>query len=130
MTRERLPTPNPISYVEIPVTDVDRAIAFYEEVFDLALERQVVDGYEMALFADSPDAPGASGALAKGDVYVPGKAGALPYFAVASIEETLSRAAASGGSILYPKKTVGEAGSIAEIEDSEGNRIGLFEAST
>jgi predicted enzyme related to lactoylglutathione lyase len=37
----------------------------------------------------------------------------------------LARAEAAGGRILYPKTHAGEAGFIAEIEDSEGNRMGL-----
>jgi len=36
--------PNPIVYVEIPVTDLERASRFYEEVFQFSLERTVVDG--------------------------------------------------------------------------------------
>jgi predicted enzyme related to lactoylglutathione lyase len=33
-----------------------------------------------------------------------------------------------GGSLLYPKKDIGEAGYVAELEDSEGNRIALSQA--
>jgi hypothetical protein len=42
-------TPNPIVYVEIPVTDLGRASRFYEEVFQFSLESTTVDGYPMAL---------------------------------------------------------------------------------
>jgi tripartite-type tricarboxylate transporter receptor subunit TctC len=69
--------------------------------------------------------PGASGALAKGDVYVPSKAGSIIYFDVPDIDPVVARAEALGARVLYPKTHTGEAGYVAEIEDSEGNRIAL-----
>ncbi|MBY0392582.1 MAG: VOC family protein [Novosphingobium sp.] len=120
----RLPM-NPVVHFEIPVTDLDRAVRFYEAVFEMKLARQDVDGYAMAFFPRADGKPGASGALAKGDVYVPTKSGAILYFDVPSIDPVLARAAASSGKVLYPKKDIGEAGFVAEIEDSEGNRIAL-----
>ena len=112
-----------VSYFEIPVTDMDRAIAFYARVLDVDVERQTVDGYDMALFPLVEGA--ASGALAKGDAYLPSKAGAIVYLKVADIDLVLARAADAGAKILYPKKDIGEHGFVAEIEDSEGNRIAL-----
>jgi hypothetical protein len=117
---------NPVGYFEIPVADLDRASEFYEAVFVVELERATVDGYPMALFPAVDGAPGATGALAKGDVYVPGKAGPILYFAVADIDGVLARAAARGSRVLYPKK-VTPFGPVAEFEDSEGNRIALSE---
>ncbi len=116
---------NPVVHFEIPVTDMDRAIRFYEAVFAVKLSRQEVDGYIMAFFPRADGKPGASGALAKGDVYLPAKSGAVLYFDVPAIEPVLEGARAHGGAVLYPKKDIGEAGFVAEIEDSEGNRIAL-----
>lgn len=116
---------NPVSYFEIPVTDLDRAQRFYEAVFEVKLDRETVDGYEMALFPFAPGGAGASGALAKGDVYVPAKTGPILYFSVADIDATMARANAAGGKTLYPKKSIGPLGFVAEFEDSEGNRIAL-----
>lgn len=116
---------NPVYHFEIPVTDMDRAIAFYEAVLGLKLNRETVDGYEMASFPRADGRPGASGALAKGDVYVPSKTGTIVYFDVADIDPVLERALARGSKILYPKKHIGAGGYVAEIEDSEGNRLAL-----
>jgi uncharacterized protein len=63
-----------VYYFEIPVSDMVRAIAFYSTVFDCKLERVDVDGNQMANFP-SLEGAGASGALAKGDSYVPGMQG-------------------------------------------------------
>ncbi|MFN7746772.1 MAG: VOC family protein [Hyphomonadaceae bacterium] len=116
---------NPVYHFEIPVTDMDRAIQFYEDVLGHKLTRQEIDGYEMAFFPRADGKPGASGALAKGDVYVPSKTGAIIYFDVPDIDPVLEKAKAKGAKVLYPKKSIGEAGFVAEIEDSEGNRIAL-----
>ena len=116
---------NPVYHFEIPVTDMERAIRFYQDVLGYELTRQQVDGYEMAFFPRADGKPGASGALAKGDVYVPSKTGAIIYFDVPDIDPILEKAKAKGAKVLYPKKSLGEAGFVAEIEDSEGNRIAL-----
>lgn len=117
-----------IRHVEIPVDDLDRAIAFYARVFDVVFDEVVADGYRMALFPLDAQQPGASCALVQGDVYRTGKAGALIYFGVERLEHTLRRAEDAGGRMLYPPTTVGDWGRVAEFEDSEGNRIGLHEA--
>ncbi len=119
---------NPVVHFEVPVTDMDRAIRFYEAVFAVKLDRRETDGYDMAFFPRADGRPGASGALAKGDVYKPTRDGAILYFDVPDIDAVIARAEAAGGSVLYPKKDIGEAGFVAEIADSEGNRIALSQA--
>lgn len=116
---------NPVFYFEIPVLDLDRAEAFYTQTFQIQFERQTIDGNEMALFPYQPGKEGATGALAKGESYKPSRDGARLYFSTADIDETLDRAVAAGGTILYPKTDAGDYGSVAEFEDSEGNCIAL-----
>lgn len=115
-----------LSYFEIPVSNMDRAIAFYSAVFGIELEPKTIDGYEMALFP-SADGARANGALAKGDVYIPGKAGAILYFVVDNIDDTLALATANGGKVLLEKQGLGAQGFVAEFEDSEDNRIALHQ---
>lgn len=124
MTQPESP-PNPVGYFEIPVSDLDRACRFYAAVFGFDFERETIDGYEMALLPLHEGSAGASGALAKGDVYVPSKTGVIVYFSVTDIDVALACAVAAGGAVLYAKKSIGPAGFVAEIEDSEGNRIAL-----
>jgi uncharacterized protein len=116
---------NPVISFEIPVSDIDRAIRFYENVFGYEFERAMVDGNEMAWFPMAEDKPGISGALAKGDSYRPSIEGTLVYFRTDNIDDTLAKADSNGGKTLYPKTLVGELGWVAEFEDSEGNRIAL-----
>lgn len=117
---------NPVVYFEIPVSDMQRACAFYQRVFKVSLEVREVDGNEMALFPFDDGQPGASGALARGSSYVPGKAGARVYFGVDDIVETLRLAVAAGAEVNYPVTEVPEYGWVAEFIDVEGNCIALY----
>ena len=117
-------TPNPVTYFEIPVTNMGRAIEFYEAVFTVALERVQVDGHDMALFAFDEKHQGISGSLAKGESYVPSRSGPRVYFSVQSIDQTLTRIRSLGAKIAYPKILVGNFW-IAEFIDSEGNQIAI-----
>jgi predicted enzyme related to lactoylglutathione lyase len=114
-----------VTYFEIPVQDLERALAFYVRVFDLEFERGSIHDNEMAFFPNAGDRVGITGALAKGDSYVPGKQGARVYFNTENIEQTLERAIKAGGKMLFPKTSVADSGWVAEFEDSEGNCIAL-----
>ena len=118
---------NPVVYFEIPVLDLARASGFYSKVFETTLTEENVDGYQMAFFESSDQSFGATGALVVGDVYIPSHQGCFLYFGVESIDETVARALQHGGSVLYPKKSNGDLGFVAEIQDTEGNRIALHE---
>jgi predicted enzyme related to lactoylglutathione lyase len=114
-----------VTWFEIPVVDLDRAIDFYEHVLEVELERTVIDGHPMALFPDPDDDGGASGSLATGDSYIPSLDGSRVYFRVIDVAATLQRAIDRGGRELYPVTDIGAPGLVAEFQDSEGNRIAL-----
>jgi hypothetical protein len=118
---------NPVVYFEIPVNDMNRAIKFYTTVFNFDLNKEIIDKNEMALFPFVDENSGISGALAKGEIYKPTKDGVVIYFKTENIEQTLQLATSNGGQILYPKTDNG-IGLVAEFEDTEGNRIALYQS--
>lgn len=118
---------NPVVYFEIPVNDIDRAIKFYKTVFNFNFDIETIDNNEMALFPFADENSGISGALAKGEIYKPTKDGVVIYFNTENIDETLKLATANGGQILYSKTDNG-IGLVAEFEDTEGNRIALYQS--
>ncbi len=62
---------NLIAHVEIPVSDLERAMRFYASVFGVAFGKvATLHGSRMAHFPFEEGRDGASGALAEGDVYV------------------------------------------------------------
>lgn len=118
---------NPVVYFEIPVNDIDRAINFYKAVFRFDFDKENIDNNEMALFPFADENSGISGALAKGEIYKPTKDGVVIYFKTDNIDETLKLTTSNGGQILYPKTDNG-IGLVAEFEDTEGNRIALYQS--
>ena len=118
---------NPVIYFEIPVNDMERAVKFYKTVFGFDFGKEIIDNYEMALFPFTDGSSGITGALTKGDIYKPTKDGVVIYFTTDNIDEALNLAASNGGQILYPVTDNG-IGLVAEFEDTEGNRIALFQS--
>lgn len=118
---------NPVVYFEIPVDNIDRAIKFYKAVFNFDFVKETIDNNEMALFPFADENSGISGALAKGEIYKPTKDGIVIYFKTENVDETLKLATTNGGQVLYPKTDNG-IGLVAEFEDTEGNRIALYQS--
>lgn len=117
---------NPVGWFEIPVTDMNRARKFYEELFGKELDLQEEKGgYQMAWFPWEEDSYGSAGTLMKGEGYTPSHDGTTIYFTAAEMEDMLERVESIGGKVLVPKKDIGEHGFIAWVEDTEGNRIAL-----
>ena len=127
-------------WIEILVTDIDRAIAFYENVLEEQLEKNDLFGRKMAFF--NKETSGFSGTL----VQVPAKTlsnNIRLFFKVNIMYEALRKVTTYGGIIvktpelLKQKSTSGlnliganlldgEVGYICEVEDSEGNKIFLY----
>ena len=114
-----------IHWFEIPVTDLDRAQRFYETLFARSMRREQMGPQELAVFAYED---GIGGALIKSATAPkPGPEGVLVYLnASPSLDVVLSRASELGAQVLQPKLELPrDIGFIAQIVDSEGNRIGL-----
>jgi uncharacterized protein len=118
---------NPVGWFEIPVTDLDRAEKFYNELLGFEFDRQdpKPNGITMSFFPMEMDALGCPGTLVLGPNFVPSQEGSLVYFSTANVEETVKKAESLGSKTLLPKTDIGEHGFIAWLEDSEGNRIAI-----
>ena len=117
---------NMVGWFEIPVNDMDRARAFYEEVFKV--EIQIVDfgGILMGWFPDRGNVVGAQGTLIKQESYVPSQEGTLVYFLSDDVQNELDRVESAGGIIYQPKTQISpEHGYMGVFIDSEGNRVAL-----
>ena len=114
------------TYFEIPVTDLNRAIKFYSNVFECEFVQQTIHNCEMAFFPFDQNSSGITGALVKGEIYKPSKSGCIIYFQTSDISRVLTKVISIGGAELFPKTLVPNMGYSAEFEDSEGNRICLL----
>ncbi|WP_108125746.1 VOC family protein [Saccharospirillum mangrovi] len=113
----------PVAWFEIPVSDMNRARAFYEAVLEVSLQPlDLGENFKMALF---PASDHRAGALMQANSYEPSYQGPLIYLGVDDIDATLDRAAQHGGKVINAKMSIGERGFVGHFEDCEGNRIGL-----
>ena len=119
---------NPVGYFEIPVTDINRAKAFYSALLGVDFEDIEIHGNKMALFPFDKNKKHISGALAQGEIYKPSLTGSLIYFSVDDIDDVLKKATFLKAEILFPKTVADNWGYVAEIKDSEGNRIALHQS--
>lgn len=113
-----------ITWVEVPTSDFDRAVEFYNEAFGLELTSETFGNEKMACF------PGGEGALIFHPEYHPSSNGTLASFKVPdTIEQTVARIEQMGGTLVHPKTCIDAEGKgfFAVILDSEGNRVGLHE---
>ena len=120
---------NPVGWFEIPVENMDRAIKFYESIFEIKLSRNKLGSLDMAWFPMKEKAEGAAGSLvASKPHYKPSSTeGVLIYFTTPSgdLDLDLKNVEKAGGKILRTKTQIGEYGFMALFIDSEGNRIAL-----
>ena len=115
---------NAVNWFEIPVSDYERAISFYEGMLDVALKRESMNDIDFAVFP--ADETAIAGALIKVDFQQPSEHGCLVYLNVeGKMDVAIERALAQGSIVFFPKTHIGENGYIAHISDSEGNKIGF-----
>lgn len=115
---------NALNWFEIPVTDMDRAMKFYDAIFDIELSAdEMMPGAKMAMF---PAEGGVGGALLSAEGYVPSAEGTVVYLNCGEdLAPVLARVEGAGGQVVVPKTDIGENGFFAFILDTEGNKVGL-----
>lgn len=119
---------NPVNvavWFEIPAANFDRAVGFYEKVFETRLIKDKFGPADMAVFPHEDQA--ISGAIMKGEGYAPGRDGTVVYLsAKVNLDVPLAKVAAAGGRVATPKTALPPGmGYFAHFVDSEGNRVGL-----
>ena len=117
-----------VAWFEIPVSNMDRAIAFYNKVFQIEIAKQNFKGITMGWFPFSGDANGAPGSLIQSEEnYKPSTDGTLVYFGCDDLSDELSRVKKAGGIILQAKTQISEEhGYMGLFLDSEGHRVALY----
>ena len=121
------PQRDAVHWFEIPVADIDRAQHFYETLFARSMRREQMGPQTLAVFAYENGAGIGGALLQSATAPKPGTEGTLVYLnAKPSLDAVLSRARELGATVLQDKLELPrDIGFIAQIVDSEGNRIGL-----
>lgn len=113
-----------ITHIDIPVTDMDKAKAFYSDLFGWEIaEMPGFEGYPMW------QAPNkiSGGGLAPRDADFDQP---RSYVEVDSIEDSLAQVVAKGGEMVMEKSPISETSWWAIFKDPEGNILGLYEGVT
>jgi len=112
-------------WMEIPVTDLDRSIEFYNTVFKTELNKVSDMGpNEFAMFPTAPN-EGVAGHLYPGK---PAEKGTGPTIHLAcpdTLEDTMERLANAGGEVVSDPIAIPN-GRFTYCLDPDGNSIGLF----
>ena len=117
---------NMINWFEIPVTDIDRAAAFYSAIFGIEIQQQEMGGIKMGILG-SMEGGAIAGSLCQGEWYKPSTDGVIVYLNGGDdLSGVLEKIPAAGGSVLMPKTHISDdIGYFAMFLDCEGNRLAL-----
>jgi uncharacterized protein len=116
---------NNMVWFELPVSDLERAKAFYEAIFVTELQtHQNFPG--IAMFPKADDST-LTGALAHDPDAKPSTEGAIVYLNCdGQLDAVLSRAQKAGAQLLQEVAQLpGNMGWVAQFRDLDGNRVGL-----
>ena len=120
-------THNRAVWFDIPVADLDRAIAFYRAVLAIAVDKVEAGDTSFAVLAHEH---GNGGCLVPNPAEVIGDKGLLLYLNTEGrIRAAVAAVTEHGGKILEDVHPIGPHGFRAIIHDSEGNRLVLHSMS-
>lgn len=121
---------NKVVHFEIPADDVSRAVSFYRDAFGWEITGVPFDpDYFLATTVPSDEkGPKEAGAI-NGAITKWGETSQAPILVINSysIDESLKKVEAAGGTIAVPKFQVGDIGLYAHVKDPEGNIVGVWQ---
>ncbi|GLJ62329.1 MULTISPECIES: VOC family protein [Microbacterium] len=110
-----------ITHIDIPVSDLDRAAAFYGELF--GWEISAPPGFEEYPMWQAPNKISGGGLAPRSADFTQPRS----YVEVDSIDDVLAKAQAAGATVVMEKTPITETSWWAVFRDPDGNDIGLFE---
>lgn len=113
-----------VIHFEIDAKKPERAIKFYEKVFDWKIEKWKGPIDYWLIMTGKEKEPGIDGGLAKRTEAEPSTVNTID---VPSVNEYVKKVESNGGSIIRPKTAVPGVGWMAYFKDPEGNVWGIME---
>jgi uncharacterized protein len=123
MTNPSKSVPNNVAHFAITAIDVDRARAFYEQVFGWRFEAWGPPGFYL-IRTGTDEEPGLQGALQASSEYAapPGVGGVEITVAVEDVTQIARLVEKAGGRIFLGEARIPGVGTLVKFEDTEGNR--------
>jgi len=117
---------NSVVWVDIPVLDLDRALAFYSAVLGEQLGKADMDGFSLGFLPGQDGSGAVSGCLFVAQEIKPSTEGVLVYLnCQGRLEEAEAAIEPNGGKVLESKHQIGPHGYRVVMVDTEGNRMAL-----
>lgn len=113
-----------ITHIDIPVSDTERATAFYSGLFGWQIAE--VPGYEGYPMWQAPNKISGGGLAPRSEGFTQPRS----YVEVDSIDEALARAEQHGGKVVTGRQPISDTSWWAVLEDPDGNHVGLYEGTT
>lgn len=117
---------NAISWFEIPATNYERAKSFYATILETKITDHHMENTKYGMFTYDENNNGVGGGLVEMEGAKPSAEGVTIYLNGGhDLSAPLGRVEQSGGKIIMPKTNIGENGFMAQILDTEGNKVAL-----
>lgn len=117
---------NAINWFEIPAKDFNRAKKFYSSVFKTKITDMPMQNMKYGVFQYDNENNGVGGGIIEAEGCNPSKDGVTVYLPGGNdLSVPLAKVEAAGGTIVLPKTSIGENGFMAQVIDTEGNKIAL-----
>ena len=122
--QNNMPASGQVCWFEIPVSDLDRAQKFYEEVLGISMTKYDEGPNPMVSFT-SMDDPVASGHLYPGKPAAKGDGNTVHLVSSDPLETVMERVGPAGGEIVSSIVDI-PAGRFVYATDPDGNSVGFF----
>jgi predicted enzyme related to lactoylglutathione lyase len=121
------PTMANIGYFQVPADDVGRAKKFYQALLgwkiepDTTLENKTLEWQNIITGEPEPGTMNAGGLYKR-----MGPGPIMNFVIVQEFDTVLAQVAGLGGKVVMPKNKIRNVGTVAVIQDTEGNILGLW----
>lgn len=116
---------NRIVHFEIATDDIERAADFYRSTFGWEINKWDGPMTYHTVMTGAEGTPGINGGLVGRNG--PDMPGVINTIDVESVDDTLEKVTAAGGSIVMPKGPIPTIGWLAYCKDTEGNIFGVMQ---
>ncbi len=121
-----------LAYFEVPADDLERAKKFYKEVlgWDIKKSEMMEDAppdYQSVMTGKSVKNTLNGGGMYKRTKDMPPGTAIVAYAVVPDIDKALATAQSLGGKVTMPKMHIKNVGDVAQVKDTEGNTIGIWQ---
>jgi len=113
-----------ITHIDIPVSDLEQAKAFYSQVFGWQISAP--PGFEDYPMWHAPNKISGGGLAPRSEGFTQPRS----YVEVDSIDGTLAKVTQIGGRVLMEKSPISDTSWWAIFADPDGNEVGLYEGVT